>query len=399
MATERFPLVPLRDLALVNGGFIGGPFGSSLGRRDYVEEGVPVVRGANLTRHVASFEDAVYVTDAKAASLARCLAVPGDIVMTQRGTLGQVAVLPDDYPRYLVSQSQMAVRVDKDRADPRFVLLALRGPDMARQIWDQAIVAGVPHLNLGIFKQLEVPAPPVDEQRRIASVLGTFDDKIESNRRLQDRLRMTASGLFQMARREESEKVAFGEIVDFHNRLRKPLSAAQRLTMSGDIPYYGATGVFDRVDRALFDDVLLLVGEDGSVCGPDGRPVTQYVWGPAWVNNHAHVLTGSGVTTEVALLTIEQVDISAWVTGAVQPKLSMKNLRQVPVTVPVGDAREQLEKRVAPLFASLRSVASEELTLRSIRDALLPKLVSGQIRVPTDDSAVEELVEAVESAA
>jgi len=243
-------------------------------------------------------------------------------------------------------------------------------------------------------KAFHVALPPVKEQRAIASVLTALDDKIDSNRRL-------AAATFDVARGRYSGATSdvalgdFGNHVEFHNRRRVPLSGAQRRERPGIVPYYGATGAFDRVDRALFDEVLLLIGEDGSVVQPDGSPVTQYIWGPAWVNNHAHVLKGREISTEVALLAIERADVRSLVTGAVQPKLNMGNLKRVPVKVPGGPELEALEDEIASLFDSIRALTNESRTLTTIRDALLPKLVSGQIRVPLSDDSAESLGAAV----
>src|SRR3990172_2195549 len=99
---------------------VGGPFGSNLVSRDYVSQGVPVIRGQNMEERWVSGEF-VYVTREKAESLTANLARPGDIVLTQRGTLGQVAVVPQQpFEHYLVSQSQMKLTVDRKKADPLF---------------------------------------------------------------------------------------------------------------------------------------------------------------------------------------------------------------------------------------------------------------------------------------
>ncbi|MCA1705593.1 MAG: restriction endonuclease subunit S, partial [Actinobacteria bacterium] len=98
----------------------GGPFGSRLGRKDYVEAGVPVLRGANLRLHGGFDEaDLVFVSNEKAEELRACLARRGDIVVTQRGTLGQVGYISDRcrFDRYLLSQSQMKITVDDAKVD------------------------------------------------------------------------------------------------------------------------------------------------------------------------------------------------------------------------------------------------------------------------------------------
>jgi type I restriction enzyme S subunit len=109
---------------------VGGPFGSKLISTDYVDEGIPVIRGSNLNggRYLKE-DDFVYVSEQKMREdLFGNLAHPGDIVFTQRGTLGQVALIPDNsrFDTYVISQSQMKLTVDKDKADVRFIYYFFR---------------------------------------------------------------------------------------------------------------------------------------------------------------------------------------------------------------------------------------------------------------------------------
>ena len=176
---------------------VGGPFGSNLVSRDYVPEGVPVIRGQNMgNRWVAG--DFVFVTPQKAKSLEANLARPGDIVLTQRGTLGQVSLVPlAPFDSYLVSQSQMKVTVNREIADPLFFYYVLSSVEQQDYVRQNAIQTGVPHTNLGILRSTPVPVPSLDEQRAIAHILGTLDDKIELNRRMNETLEAMARALFK----------------------------------------------------------------------------------------------------------------------------------------------------------------------------------------------------------
>ena len=172
------------------------------------------------------------------------------------------------------------------------------------------------------------------------------------------------------------------DAVEIRDHLRVPLNGRQRAQCKGAYRYYGAAGVMDYVDSFLFDGVYVLTGEDGSVVQPNGRPVTQYVWGQFWVNNHAHVLKGkNGFCDEHLYLLLHHQDIAAFVTGAVQPKLSQTNLKAVPIVVPSLTVSAAFAALIQPMFRTLRFNADETLTLAAQRDALLPKLVSGESRV------------------
>lgn len=158
---------------------VGGPFGSSLTTKDYVPTGVPVIRGSNLSGEECQFidDDFVYVSDEKAIELSRNTAEPGDVIFTQRGTLGQVAIIPADarFSTYIVSQSQMRVRVDEEAVLPRFLYWQYRGPFARRYLESRTLATGVPHINLGILKDFPAALPPLPEQRRIAAILDEAD--------------------------------------------------------------------------------------------------------------------------------------------------------------------------------------------------------------------------------
>lgn len=165
---------------------VGGPFGSALGRKDYVREGVPVIRGAQLSGPgLFSHDDLVFVDEEKADRHSGNLAFPGDLVVTQRGTVGQVGLIPMDAPfkRYLLSQSQMKLTVDPARANPRFIYYWLRSSDAQRAMMGSTISAGVPHINLATFKAMKLRLPPIVDQELVVGVLGALDDLIDNNRR------------------------------------------------------------------------------------------------------------------------------------------------------------------------------------------------------------------------
>ncbi len=173
-----WPLVPLGDLgADVPNACVGGPFGSDLTTRDYVDSGVPVIRGGNLAEHGFVDEGFVFVSDAKAESLRQNQARPGDIAFTQRGTIGQVALVPERtrFPQYVISQSQMKLTPDLRRVDPRFLVHYFKSPLALAHLHSNTLATGVPHINLTILRRVPVPVPPLPEQRHIADILDKAD--------------------------------------------------------------------------------------------------------------------------------------------------------------------------------------------------------------------------------
>ncbi len=147
-----------------------------------------------------------------------------------------------------------------------------------------------------------------------------------------------------------SHKIALAQVATFHNSSRVPLSGKERQKIPGIYPYYGANGIMDYVGDFLFDGLHVLVGEDGTVKTDRGTPVAHLVAGRKWVNNHAHVLDCPDESdTRYLYYALRAADISGLVTGAVQPKLSMTNLRLAEVDWP----EQQTRRAIAGILGAL----------------------------------------------
>jgi type I restriction enzyme S subunit len=177
--------------------------------------------------------------------------------------------------------------------------------------------------------------------------------------------------------------VSLKEVVSIFDSQRIPLAGQERAKRKGEYPYYGAAALMDYVDDYIFDGVFLLTGEDGSVADSNGYPITQYVWGKIWVNNHAHVLQGKdGVSTEHLMMFLKRTNIEPFMTGAVQAKLSQSNMWRIMFLKPPHQISESFGCVIEPLFAKLRHNTEKAQTLTNLRDTLLPRLISGQLRLP-----------------
>jgi type I restriction enzyme S subunit len=179
-----------------------GPFGSNIKTENFIDHGVPVIRGSNLSNSKFRDEGFVYLSEGKAAELKNSLAFPLDIVITHRGTLGQVAIIPKEakHKKYVVSQSQMKVCIDREKADPYFIYYFLNSPVGQQRLLANTSQVGVPAIAqpTRAVSSIEVDLPEsIDEQRAIAVLLRSLDDKIEINRRINETLEAIAQALFQ----------------------------------------------------------------------------------------------------------------------------------------------------------------------------------------------------------
>ena len=251
--------------------------------------------------------------------------------------------------------------------------------------------SAVPGINRNTVHKEIVSLPDVETQRRIASTLSMFDEKIKINTEINDNLLDQAQTLYKQHFPYSVQDDlpdgwrigTVGEIIEIHDSKRIPLSGADRMKMEKKIyPYYGAASLMDYVDNYIFDGKYLLLGEDGTVVDDAGYPILQYVWGQFWVNNHAHILTGRlGFNVESLYMLFKQTPVKSIVTGAVQPKISQANLRSVQVVIPPEHNLKEYNDLVEPLFSLLRANEEECKSLAALRDTLLPKLMSGEIDV------------------
>ena len=149
-----------------------------------------------------------------------------------------------------------------------------------------------------------------------------------------------------------NDRKLLGDVAVFRNNHRIPLSSAERGKRRGTFPYYGAAGVIDTVDDFLFNGTFVLIGEDGTVQVEGGHPMVTLARGKFWVSNHAHVVqaaTGSDVDTEFLRYSLANADVVPFLSGSVQPKLSMGNVKRIPIWWPDEDMRARIVQALGSL--------------------------------------------------
>ena len=190
-----------------------------------------------------------------------------------------------------------------------------------------------------------------------------------------------------------------GELLINRDGERKPVSSAIRSKQSNKIyDYYGAAGVIDKIDDYLFDEKLLLIGEDGANLLSKSKNNAFFAEGKYWVNNHAHVLDATDKNLlEYVAIVINAIKLDDYITGSAQPKLSQDNLNKIPIVLPPLSEQkrimeaiihwslliEQIEQNKIDLQASIKQAKSKVLDL-----AIHGKLVSQD---PNDEPASELL--------
>lgn len=162
------------------------------------------------------------------------------------------------------------------------------------------------------------------------------------------------------------------DIADIHNSKRKPLNSRERENMKGIYPYYGASGIFDYIDKYLFDGEYVLISEDGENLKSRTTPIAFKVNGKFWVNNHAHIVKGKEeLINEFLVYYFANLNLNPFVTGAVQPKLNKENLLSIPIFIPKNKSiRNQFITTLKSLDDKIENNLSTNQTLEEIARTL-----------------------------
>lgn len=168
-----------------------GPFGSNIKVECFVDTGIPVLNGSNLDGFVLKEDSFRYVTEEKADSLGRANAHRGDVVITHRGTLGQIVFIPEDskYDRYVISQSQFRVRCN-ETIMPEYLVYYFHTRLGQHKLLSNASQVGVPALARAstTFQKIEIEVPDIETQHRIVDILETIRKKIKVNDEINENL-------------------------------------------------------------------------------------------------------------------------------------------------------------------------------------------------------------------
>ncbi|MCG9791156.1 restriction endonuclease subunit S [Flavobacterium algicola] len=174
------------------------------------------------------------------------------------------------------------------------------------------------------------------------------------------------------------------EIMNNHDGKRKPISKVVRSKRKGEYRYYGATEIVDYIDDYLFDGEYLLIGEDGANLLTKNKDLAFIVSGKFWVNNHAHVLSSKEITTNKYVCNyFNSLNISQFVTGTAQPKLTQGNLNKIKIPLPPLETQHVIVSKIEELFSELdkgiEDLKTAQLQLKTYRQSVLKYAFEGKL--------------------
>ncbi|WP_255417815.1 restriction endonuclease subunit S [Limnohabitans sp. Jir72] len=178
--------------------------------------------------------------------------------------------------------------------------------------------------------------------------------------------------------------VPLGQYVENHDGRRVPISRSERESRQGAFPYYGASGVIDTIDGFTHEGEFVLIGEDGANLLTRSKPLAFLTRGKVWVNNHAHVLRCKpGFSNAYLAYYINSINLSAYVTGTAQPKLSQSMMNKIPIPVAPPEQQTEIvaeiEKQFSRLDEAVANLQRVKANLKRYKASVLKAAVEGRL--------------------
>ena len=440
--------VALSDVCEGGGGRIQtGPFGSQLHRSDYIDHGIPVIMPTNIRGGRIQTDGIAYISESEAERLVRHRVKLGDIVFSRRGEIDKCAVITQREVGWLCGTGCLLARVNTEIADPSFVGFSVCTPDTKEWLRQNAVGLVMPNLNTGILERLPLELPNLGCQQRIVAILSSFEEKLEHNRIVKETLERQAQAIFQdwlvdfgPVRRKaagETDAVAimggltpdpvyaaelaalfpdaFGDdglpvewtkepLLDQANWVNGAAYKNMHFVPKGmGLPVVKIAelkaGISDQTKftstdlghKYRIDDGELLFSWSGN---PD-TSIDAFIWtgGEAWLNQHIFAVRGNGKMDKPTLHTMlkwlmpqfAELARNKQTTGL--GHVTKDDMKRLLITKPPRPVAEAFSSFASLIFERIVANLYECRILAETRDYLLPRLMSGTVRVIRESEA------------
>lgn len=381
-----------------------GPFGSNLKVECFVPSGFPIIDGANLKGYKVTDNITKFVTEEKARSLSRSIAHRGDVIVTISGTIGQIAYIPEDslYDEYLCSQRQFRVSFDSSMVYVPYLVFYFHTFEGQNKILSFANQTGVPALSqpLKNFKKIRLCLPSLQEQRRIASIVETINDKIENNIKINDNLEQQAQFYFQELFVDNADpEWTTGTISDLGTVVggSTPSKAKPEYYTESGIAWitpkdlsnnkskFVSHGENDITELGLRNSSASIMPE-GTVLFSSRAPIGYIAIAAGEVTTNQgfkSVVPKPEIGTPFVYFFLKNTlpVIEGMASGSTFKEVSGSTMKNVPAVIPDAETLAKFSDFCAPIFAQQRILEEQNQSLATLRDNLLPKLMSGEIDV------------------
>ena len=373
----------------VDGTIRTGPFGSQLHESDYSDQGTPVVMPKDIIEGRVSQVGIARVSDEHVQRLVQHKLKTGDIVYGRRGDIGRQALIKQRESGWLCGTGCLRISIGNSIVDPFYLHYYIRDEKVIAKIANQAIGATLPNLNTSILRNVIIRYPSLEYQRRIASILSAYDDLIENNTRriaiLEEMARRIYEEWFVKFKFPGHEKVKMvdselgkipegwkvcllGDVIEL--AYGKALKTGNR--KAGDFPVYGSSGIVGYHSDYMIEGPGIIVGRKGNVGSVHWSDKSFFP-----IDTVFYVKTNLSLYYLFFNLKMQNFINN----DAAVPGLNRNQAHSLPFIKPSDVLIESFNKICEQIFGLLRVLTVKNANLRTTRDFLLPKLISGEIDV------------------
>ena len=360
-----------------------GPFGSQLHAADYVEVGIPSIMPTNIGSRLEVRTDAIScIKESDAKRLEKYLVNENDIVYSRRGDVEKCAFITSKQSGWLCGTGCLRVRFISNEILPKFCAYYLSTDDIKGWVSGNAVGTTMPNLNSSILLLLPLTLPPLPEQKSIAAVLSSLDDKIDLLHRQNQTLEAMAATLFRQWFVEEArDDWKDGKLVDVLDLVYGKALKEEIRTGSG-FPVVGSSGIVGYHSEYLVDGPGIVIGRKGTL----GK--VNYLFESFFSIDTTYYIkpktTSAGLFYEYFLLKTLNFENS----DSAVPGLNRDIALSEEIKLAPANKIDNFNKYCTSLFAKLKTNIAQLRTLSTLRDTLLPKLISGAVRVAFNKEVV-----------
>lgn len=328
-----YPVVPLSDICEINAENKNPTL--AFGNDEFIYIDISSVE--NGTGKV-DFSNKIKGTDAP--SRAKRAVKKGDILFsTVRPNLKAYGYVEREDCDCCVASTGFAVISAKSMVLSKYVYYLLYSEPVQTQLSSMMGKGAYPSVNQKDVSQIQIPLPSLSIQEDFVAELDSYQKIIDGARQVVENYKPS------IPISSSWEVIPLRNLCENLDSKRIPITSSDRET--GDVPYYGASGIVDYVKDYIFDEPLLLISEDGANLLARSTPIAFSISGKTWVNNHAHALKFNNIYTQRFVeFYINQVDISQYITGAAQPKLSQANLNKICIPCPNIEVQAKIVREI-----------------------------------------------------
>ena len=341
----------------------------------WTANGKIVIRNNNIKHGRIDFSSPSYTDDEHFAQrIKRAKPQPGDIIITREAPIGDVGMIPEN-TECCLGQRMVLLRANQSVCDNFYLLYSLQSLYVQHQIsWSEGTGTTVSNLRIPHLEQIQIPYLPLEQQAKISSVLRALEEKIENNRRLNDNLEQQAQAIYSYMFIDNADPAwVQGHLSDL---ITVKYGKDHKKLADGSYPVYGSGGIMRYVERPLYDKESVLIPRKGTLNN------VMYVNQPFWsVDTMFYTEMRFPNVAKFVYHFVKAKDLASMNAGSAVPSMTTDILNAMEVVIPSTSALAEFESLVAPMYRAMQENNIQSSKLSELRDALLPKLMSGEIDV------------------